>query len=172
MVQLATVRCRILLLSLLSFFPAAVTADDLRLHQIQVIGTHNSYHIEPAAGLKPFIRSAGASLLQSIEYTHRPLPEQLSQLCVRQLELDIYADPVGGLFAKPLGRALALAAGADPGDDPNADGLLSQPGFKVLHAPGFDYATRTPTLSSAFEQIRTWSKANPGHLPVLPAFSP
>ncbi|MGV2332872.1 MAG UNVERIFIED_CONTAM: phosphatidylinositol-specific phospholipase C1-like protein [Planctomycetaceae bacterium] len=167
MVQLATVRCRILLLSLLSFFPAAATADDLRLHQIQVIGTHNSYHIEPAAGLKPFIRSAGVSLLQSIEYTHRPLPEQLSQLCVRQLELDIYADPVGGLFAKPLGRALALAAGADPGDDPNADSLLSQPGFKVLHAPGFDYATRTPTLSSAFEQIRTWSKANPGHLPVM-----
>jgi len=167
MVQLAAVHCCFLFSFLLSLVPAVVIADDLRLHQIQVIGTHNSYHIEPAAGLKPFIRTAGAALLQSIEYTHRPLPEQLSRLGVRQLELDIYADPNGGLFARPLGRVLALAAGADPGADPNADGLLSQPGFKVLHAPGFDYATRTPTLSSAFEQIRTWSKANPGHLPVM-----
>jgi hypothetical protein len=158
--------CRLLLAGFLLF--SSVNADDdLRLHQIQVIGTHNSYHIEPAAGLKPLIRAAGASLLQSIEYTHRPLPEQLSRLTVRQLELDIYADPDGELFARPLGRALALAAGGDPGVDPNATGLLSQPGFKVLHAPGFDYATQVPTLSGAFEQIREWSVANPGHLPVM-----
>jgi len=159
--------CRLVLACFLLVSPVTAGDDDLRLHQIQVIGTHNSYHIEPAAGLKPLIRAAGSSLLQSIEYTHRPLPEQLSQLTVRQLELDIYADPEGGLFARPLGRALALAAGGDPGVDPNVSGQLSEPGFKVLHAPGFDYATQVPTLSGAFEQIREWSVANPGHLPVM-----
>ncbi|MEY3175025.1 MAG: hypothetical protein RLZZ436_2939 [Planctomycetota bacterium] len=155
------------LLTAMSPLCPVLTADDLRLHQIQVIGTHNSYHIEPAAGLKPFIRAAGSSLLESIEYTHRPLPEQLSRLVVRQLELDIYADPEGGLFAKPLGRALATAAGGEPGPDPNLAGGLAQPGFKVLHAPGFDYATHAPTLSGAFQQIHAWSEANPGHLPVM-----
>ena len=157
--------CRLFIAGLLLFVTAS--ADDLRLHQVQLIGTHNSYHIEPSAGLKALIRTAGDSLLQSIEYSHRPLPEQLTRLHVRQLELDIYADPDGGLFAKPLGRALALAAGTDPGPDPDAAGQLSSPGFKVLHAPGFDYATQTPALTDAFSQIRDWPLENPGHFPVM-----
>lgn len=148
--------------------PAAPLPDNLlRLHQIQLIGTHNSYHIEPAQGLKPFIRAAGISLLQSIEYSHRPLTEQLSQLGVRQLELDIYADPHGGLFAKPLGRTLTLASGGDAGPDPNNNGVLEQPGFKILHAPGFDFATNSPTLETALKEIQAWSKSAPNHLPVM-----
>lgn len=150
-----------------AFSQTLAPADELRLHQIQLIGTHNSYHIEPAAGLKNLIRAASVSLLQSIEYSHRPLTEQLSQLGVRQLELDIYADPKGGLFAKPLGRTLVLASGGDAGSDPNAAGILEQPGFKVLHAPGFDFATNSPTLENALKEIQTWSRSLPNHFPVM-----
>lgn len=168
LILLALAACNFNLSQALSQTPSPpIPANELKLHQIQLIGTHNSYHIEPAAGLKTFIRAAGLSLLQSIEYSHRPLKEQLSQLGVRQLELDIFADPHGGLFAKPLGRTLSLASGGDPGHDPNTNGLLEQPGFKVLHAPGFDFATNSPTLEVALQEIQAWSKSSPGHLPVM-----
>jgi hypothetical protein len=141
--------------------------DEIRLHEIQLIGTHNSYHLAPHAPVGGLISTVSASLLESIEYSHMPLPEQLEQLQVRQLELDVYADPEGGLFATPIGRSVVVAAGQDPGPDPNADGTLSQPGFKVLHAPGFDFLTTVTTLRQAFLQIRTWSTSRPDHLPVM-----
>jgi len=141
--------------------------DEIRLHEIQLIGTHNSYHLAPHAQVGSLIGTVSDSLLKSIEYSHRPLPEQLEQLQVRQLELDVYADPEGGLFANPIGRSLVVAAGQDPGPDPNADGSLIQPGFKVLHAPGFDFLTTVTTLRQAFLQVRTWSKSRPDHLPVM-----
>lgn len=140
---------------------------DLRLHQIQLIGTHNSYHIAPHKSVAQLIQLAGKSVLQAIEYTHRPLPEQLRQLQVRQLELDLFADPQGGLFATPLARSLLTTSGQDPGPDPNADGSLSQPGIKILHAAGFDYGTRVTTLKAALQQIRQWSQSAPQHLPVM-----
>jgi len=140
---------------------------NLRLHQIQLIGTHNSYHIAPHKSVGQLIQLAGKSVLQAIEYTHRPLPEQLQHLQVRQLELDLFADPQGGLFASPLARRLLTTSGQDPGPDPNLDGSLSQPGIKILHAAGFDYATNVTTLKTALKQIRQWSQSFPQHLPVM-----
>ena len=140
---------------------------NLRLHQIQLIGTHNSYHIAPYKSVGQLIQLAGKSVLQAIEYTHRPLPEQLQHLQVRQLELDLFADPQGGLFANPLARRLLTTSGQDPGPDPNLDGSLSQPGIKILHAAGFDYATNVTTLKTALQQIRQWSQSFPQHLPVM-----
>jgi len=146
---------------------ASRSPEDVRLHELQLIGTHNSYHLEPHPAVGDLIRTAGTSLLEAIQYTHRPLPQQLQDLQVRQLELDIYADPAGGLFAAPIGRTIVTAAGRDAGPDPNADGQLSAPGFKILHAPGFDYLSNVATLSQAFQQIRVWSEAHPRHLPVM-----
>ncbi len=48
----------------------------LRLHQLQAMGTHNSYHI-----------SSGPSV-KDLDYTHKPVPEQLDG-GVRQFEFDI-----------------------------------------------------------------------------------
>ncbi|MCK6512985.1 phosphatidylinositol-specific phospholipase C1-like protein [Myxococcota bacterium] len=62
--------------------PASPTLDDqLRLHHIQIKGTHNSYHISPNNGVKPW------------DYTHAPLTEQLDQQGVRKFELDLYWSP-------------------------------------------------------------------------------
>ncbi len=51
----------------------------LRLNQIQVRGTHNSYHIEPRFPFHP-----------SHRYTHAPLPVQFSDQGVRAIELDVH----------------------------------------------------------------------------------
>ena len=58
---------------------------------------------------------------------------------MRQIELDVYADTKGGLYAHPAGPAMAAAAGlpADPPFDP--DGIMMKPGFKVMHVQDVDY---------------------------------
>lgn len=53
--------------------------DTLRLDHMQVRGTHNSYHIEPAIPFDP-----------SHEYTHAPLDVQLEQQGVRSFEIDLH----------------------------------------------------------------------------------
>ena len=60
---------------------------DLRLNQLQVLGTHNSYHVAPTA--EPW------NALEAWQYTHDPLDVQFQSQGVRQIELDVYADPTG-----------------------------------------------------------------------------
>jgi Phosphoinositide phospholipase C, Ca2+-dependent len=136
--------------------------EEPRFNQIQVIGTHNSYHVAPAPEVLALIAGTGKSRAESLEYTHRPLAEQFGRLGIRQIELDVYADPRGGLFSKPNLRTLAKLAGPDP----NAGGILDKPGFKVLHIADVDFLSTVPTLLDGLKQIRDWSKANPKHVPI------
>lgn len=142
-------------------------AADVRLNQIQVIGSHNSYHVAPYPTVRDLIAQAAPGRADEIDYTHRPLAEQFSELRIRQIELDVHADPEGGLYAAPKARALLRATGGDAGPDPNADGALSKPGLKVLHVPDFDYRTTTPTFVEALKQVRAWSKDHPRHVPIM-----
>lgn len=146
---------------------APVFADDLRLNQIQVIGSHNSYHIAPTADTLALIAAARKDGATSLDYTHRTLAEQFEKLGIRQVELDVFADPAGGLFAKPSAYGLLKERGKDPGPDPNIEGQLAKPGFKVLHLPDIDYRSTVPTFAAGLKQIREWSKAHPRHVPIL-----
>lgn len=141
-------------------------ADDLRLNQVQVIGSHNSYHIAPEPELLKLIALSGRQVADSIDYTHPPLTQQLNQ-GLRQFELDIYADPTGERFAAPLGYQMLRDAGKDPQYMPNRDGELDRPGLKIIHEPNFDYATRNETFLAALQEIDAWSAQNPTHLPIL-----
>lgn len=58
--------------------PDGALDDTLRLNELQLLGTHNSYHIEPAVPVHP-----------SHRYTHPPLDEQFD-VGVRQIELDLF----------------------------------------------------------------------------------
>jgi hypothetical protein len=53
--------------------------DTLRLNQIQVLGTHNSYHVARTDPLDP-----------SLAYTHPPLDVQLATQGARHFELDLH----------------------------------------------------------------------------------
>ncbi len=142
-------------------------ADDLRLNQVQVIGTHNSYHVAPAPEVMNLIAATGKDRAAGLDYTHRPLAEQFTKLGIRQIELDVYADPKGGLFAEPAARTMLKEQGRDAGPDPNPKGVLAKPGFKVLHVPDVDYRSTVPTFAGALKQVRDWSKANPRHVPIM-----
>ena len=68
--------------------PAYRLDGTLRLNQIQVRGTHNSYHVAPPAG---------ANLTPERDITQAPLTVQLENQAVRQIELDVHASPNGTL---------------------------------------------------------------------------
>ena len=145
----------------------AATAGELRLNQIQVIGTHNSYHIAPAPAIYDLVASAGRRRAEGLDYSHRPLAEQFSRLGIREVELDVFADPEGGLYAEPNLRKMVKNRGKDPGPDPAANGKLGKPGFKVLHVQDVDFRTHTPTFVDALKQIRSWSRAHRQHVPIM-----
>ena len=131
-----------------------VSADEPRLNQLQVIGSHNSYHVAPYQTVFDLIAATGRGRAESLEYNHPALSVQFSRQGIRQVELDVYADPKGGLFASPSARKMLLAMGKEPGPDPNADGALTKPGLKVLHVPDVDFRSTAPTFVDALKQIR------------------
>ncbi len=146
---------------------SAPGVDDVRLNQIQVVGTHNSYHVAPTAEVMEQIADFHKSLARAVDYTHRPFAEQFSKLGIRQIELDVWADPVGGLFAAPFARQILKAKGKKLDPDPDEGGVLTKPGLKVLHFFDFDYRSTAPTFKNALEQVKAWSKENPSHTPIL-----
>lgn len=139
----------------------------VRLNQIQVIGTHNSYHQRAHDSLLQLIAKASAAAVQDLDYTHRPLPEQFSRLGIRQIELDCLADPEGGRYAQPLGVTRVAEAGLPPVPPSDPDGRLRLPGIKVMHVPDIDFGTSALTLVDALQQVRKWSVAHPRHVPIF-----
>ncbi len=140
-------------------------ADDcMRLNYVQVLGTHNSYHTEPRPPLLQFIGSLSPEEAAAIEYTHRPLTEQLERLGVRQFELDVYVDPGPGLFGLPLGQL--VFPNNPPAPDPIKPELFG-PGLKVLHVPDVDFETSCLTFVACLQELEDWSDSNAGHLPVM-----
>jgi hypothetical protein len=139
----------------------AEPAPPLAINHIQVIGSHNSFHLKPQPLAFEAITAVSPELAESIEYSHRPLTEQLEQFGIRQFELDVFADPDGGLYAN---RAANAVIGLDPiAPDPE----LQVPGYKVLHTQDFDYETTCLTLVICLTEIEAWSSEHPDHLPVM-----
>jgi hypothetical protein len=80
------------------------------LNEVQVLGSHNSYHVQPRPALLAALLALTPAF-EAWEYTHPPLDEQFESEGIRQIELDVYADPAGGLYSR---RGGLLAIGEDP----------------------------------------------------------
>jgi hypothetical protein len=134
--------------------------DCLRLNQIQVIGTHNSYRerdFEPY--FTQFLGLFG-STAAALDYAHIPLDQQFETQHIRQIELDVFADSAGGLFSNRLGPTIF--------GYPPESGVpeLDLPGFKVLHIQDIDFTSSCYTFIECLDTIKGWSDAHPGHLPI------
>jgi hypothetical protein len=145
---------------------SSVEDSTLKLNQIQVIGTHNSYHAGIAPNESKLWQGKYAKAYEGLDYQHQPLPQQFDS-GVRQIELDVYADTKGGLYAHPSGPRSAAAAGlpADPDFDPN--GIMNKPGFKVMHVQDIDYRSTCQPFIACMQQVRDWSHAHPNHVPIF-----
>lgn len=70
------------------FLTLNVAADDIRMNQIQVIGTHNSYHVQQDDSIRLMIAQYWPEA-HEWDYTHKPLDEQLAN-GVRSFEIDLF----------------------------------------------------------------------------------
>jgi hypothetical protein len=147
--------------------PTATQQDrTLHINQIQVIGSHNSYHTGIAPSERKLIEQQNPKAIRALDYAHAPLSDQLTG-GVRQLEIDVYADTKGGRYAHPTIVDKVAQAGlpADPDFDPMHE--MDKPGFKVMHVLGIDQRSSCHTLISCLTTIRGWSKQHPQHLPIF-----
>ncbi len=139
----------------------SAAATDPRINQIQVIGTHNSYHAGLTPGVAKLLQARKPKAFDELDYQHGSLTTQLDH-GIRQVELDVYGDAQGGRFAHPFGAA--FAPGGLKAFDP--DGVMSKPGFKVMHIQDIDYVSNCQPFIACLTEIRAWSRAHPTHVPI------
>jgi hypothetical protein len=143
----------------------------VRINQIQIIGSHNSYHAGLLPGMRAYLGEKKPDALRGLDYAHPPLDKQFDG-GVRQIELDIFADSKGGHYAHPAGPALEQMAGV-PVDlnDQNFSGassdVMMKPGFKVMHVQDLDQHSNCQPFTACLTIVREWSKAHPQHLPIF-----
>lgn len=130
------------------------------MNQVQVIGTHNSYHSGLTEPGKAMLRARNPQAVDALDYVHPSLTSQLDS-GARQVELDVFADARGGLYARPQAAA---APGAPPFDP---QGLMRRPGFKVLHVQDLDYVSTCQPFTGCLRELRAWSRAHPRHAPLF-----
>jgi hypothetical protein len=126
------------------------------------LATHNSYKrelSEPEQAAYDEIIATPGDYDEFLAYSHATIPDQFARQDVRGLELDLFGDPGGGLYAEPLVRT-RLGLGPLP------DAAWRAPGVKVLHIADLDYATTCVRLVICLAQVEGWSDANPGHVPL------
>lgn len=179
---------------------APVLADEsaLRINQIQVIGTHNSYALPPdpraldlmaprvdalfeamRERMTPAMRASfeeehpnrvEGGIRASLDYIHPPIEAQL-RAGARSLELDLFPDPEGGLYADPLPyRELRARGVTDLAPFHGAE--LREPGLKVFHMADVDFRSSCPRFRDCLRILRAWSDANPGHAPLFILLEP
>ncbi|MEL4306852.1 Ca2+-dependent phosphoinositide-specific phospholipase C [Joostella sp. CR20] len=164
---------------------------DLKINEIQVLGTHNSYSkpIDPRvlsyAGaaidkmMPKFMANMPAEKMESfkenhpndisfadgLNYEHPPFPEQLDA-GLRNLEIDVFYDPEGGRFTQPAAYEFFKKQGITDLLPFNSEDL-KKPGFKMMHIADMDFRTHYPTLKQGLEDLKKWSDSHPNHIPIF-----
>jgi hypothetical protein len=145
-----------------SYFSNVNSLNDLPLNKVQVIGSHNSYKQPIDKPLFDILKKADSSLVRHIDYSHISIAEQLS-LGLLNLEIDIYTDTKGGKYAHPMGLTLQ-GKNAKAFDE---QGIMQQPGFKVLHIQDIDFRSHCLMFRNCLQELKNWSDAHKDHYPVF-----
>lgn len=146
---------------------AALAQDSgVHLNQIQVIGTHNSYNGGFAPSEAKWLGARNPDAFQKLDYSHPPLAAQFDS-GVRQIEIDIAADPQGGRYAHPRIVDLVREAGLPADTDFDPKHLMDKPGIKVLHVVDLNERSNCQPLVECLRQVRDWSRAHPRHVPIF-----
>jgi hypothetical protein len=165
--------------------------DQLKINQIQVLGTHNSYarpvdtrlaaYADPIfakmmakmttifppdklAAYKEFHPNS-VTMSEGLKYDHPPFDVQLDS-GIRSLEMDVYYDPTGNRFNKPAGYEILNKMSVSDLAPYQNEGL-EEPGFKMLHIADFDFRSHYPTFRGGLIALKEWSDRHPTHLPIF-----
>ncbi len=141
--------------------------DSLRLNDIRVIASHNSYKKLPHPKVLNFLSKFQDKLGDQnnpayIDYGHLPFGEQFSDYGVRGVELDVNYDPKGGHYRRRRVNLFVFGQ-KQRVKDPS----MKSPGFKLLHISDVDFETHYYTLIDGLKDIKKWSELNPRHIPIF-----
>jgi hypothetical protein len=134
---------------------------NLRLDQLQVVGTAESYKLRPDSAVLGLIRLGGKQAAQEVDFALPPISTQLDA-DVRALAFDVAYDPKGGAYKNPAGAGMAMDLLSD-----DYTKTMSKPGFKAIHVLDVDYRSSCLLLSGCLGEVAAWSRAHPRHLPVV-----
>lgn len=138
--------------------------EEIKLNEIQIIGSHNSYKTGIEKPLMDYLLKENPQL-SGLEYEHIPLSEQLN-LGLRGLELDVFYDPNGGYYADPKGLEIVKSLGAEP-QPFDVEKKLQLPGLKIFHVQEIDFRSHQLLFKDALKELKKWSQANEGHTPII-----
>lgn len=134
---------------------------NLRIDQLQMIGTAESYKQRPDTAVMGLIRMGGKADAEALDYGQPSLVAQLDH-DVRSLQFDVAYDPQGGAYKNPAAAGMAMQL--LPDDYLKA---MGRPGFKVIHVLDVDYRSSCLALQDCLKQVANWSRAHPRHLPIV-----
>jgi hypothetical protein len=142
-------------------------SDTIRLNDIRILASHNSYKTKPdprvLSFLNRFKKRLGPDLDPiQLDYGHPRLNEQLDVFHIRGFELDVCPDKKGGHYKKR--RINAFVWGLR---QRTKNPEMKLPGFKILHIADVDYSTNYLTLSQALKELKDWSDSNANHTPLF-----
>lgn len=158
-----------LMIIVVCFAFSAAKDDNVKLNDVQVIGSHNSYKQTIERPLMEIILASDTSTA-GLDYHHLPIKDQLN-LGLRGLEIDVLHDPNGKKYQDPKGLKLLQSKGITPLPyDERSE--LSKKGMKVLHVPDIDFRSHCLTFVGCLMEIKQWSDANPNHLPIIITINP
>ncbi|WP_208890295.1 phosphatidylinositol-specific phospholipase C1-like protein [Polaribacter sejongensis] len=137
----------------------------LKLNDIQVIGSHNSYKITIEKPLWNYLFSQDSTKAKSLQYGHVSILEQLN-LGLRNVELDVFFDPKGGHFSNPKGLELLRNNGETPLAY-DLENKLAEPGLKMFHVQDIDFRSHHLLFKDCLKMMKKWSDKNPNHTPIF-----
>jgi hypothetical protein len=141
--------------------------DSIRLNDLRILASHNSYKAKPDPRVLRFLtrfkKRLGNDLNPiQLDYGHETLENQLNVYGVLGFELDVCPDPKGGRYFRR--RLNAFIPGMRQRSKVKE---LKQPGFKLLHIADVDYETNYITFKQALFSLHKWSDKHPKHLPLF-----
>jgi hypothetical protein len=142
---------------------------NVRINQLQSVGTHNSYKEKIPDVEMAVIQERASAVAVTLDYSHETLAAQLDK-GARQLEIDPSDDPQGGLYSTPLMRKILTEKGVTP---PAYDlSMMAKPGIKVIHVSDIDYRSSCLLFIDCLKQVKAWSDKHPRHTPILMMINP
>ncbi len=139
--------------------------DGIKMNEIQVIGSHNSYKIAIEPPLWNYLFQKDSAAAKALQYTHIPLEAQLD-LGLRNLEMDVLYDPKGGYYSHPKGLAIIKTLGKQPMEF-DAEKKLAQAGLKMFHIQDIDFRSHYLLFKEGLQALKKWSDAHQNHMPIF-----
>jgi hypothetical protein len=136
--------------------------EEIKLNDIQIIGSHNSYKRPLHPKILELIAKHDSKVAAHINYSHPSITNQL-QLGLRHLEIDIVKDPDGGKFSHPKAEELTRQTILTAAERTE----LKTPGFKVMHIPDLDFSSHCILFQSCLDELVAFSNEQPNHLPLV-----